>query len=30
MKWKGTKAELMTCVKDLYEKHKAIKFGFQV
>ena len=30
MIWKGTKAELMTFIKDLNEKHKTIKFDFQV
>ena len=30
MIWKGTKAELMTFMKDLNEKHKTIKFNFQV
>ena len=30
MIWKGTKAELMTFIKDLNEKHKTIKFEFQV
>ena len=27
---KGTKAELMTFIKDLIEKHKTIKFDFKV
>ena len=30
MIWKGTEAELMTFIKDLNEKHKTIKFDFQV
>ena len=30
MIWKGTKAELMTIMKELNEKHKTIKFDFQV
>ena len=30
MIWKGTKAELMTFMKDLNEKYKTIKFNFQV
>ena len=30
MIWKGKKAELMTLIKDLNEKHKTIKFDFQV
>ena len=30
MIWKGKKVKLMTFVKDLNEKHKAIKFDFQV
>ena len=28
--WDGSKAELMTFIKDLNEKHKTIKFDFQV
>ena len=28
--WKGTKAELMTFIKELNEKHKTIKFDFQM
>ena len=30
MIWKGTKTELMTFIKDLNEKHRTIKFDFQV
>ena len=30
MIWKGTKAELITFIKDLNEKYKTIKFNFQV
>ena len=30
MIWKGTKAELMTLIRKLNEKHKTIKFDFQV
>ena len=30
MIWKGTKAELMTIMKELNEKHKTIKFDFKV
>ena len=30
MIWKGTKAELITSIKDLNEKLKTIKFEFQV
>ena len=30
MMWKGTKAELITFIKDLNEKYKTIKFNFQV
>ena len=30
MIWKGTKPELTTFIKDLNEKHKTIKFDFQV
>ena len=29
MIWKGTKAELMTFLKERNEKHKTIKFDFQ-
>ena len=28
--WKGTKAELMTSIKQLNEKHKTTKFNFQI
>ena len=28
--WKGTKAELMTFIEELNEKHKTIKFDFQI
>ena len=28
--WKGTKVELMTFIKELNEKHKTIKFDFQI
>ena len=30
MIWNGTKAELMTFIKELNEKHKTIKFDFQI
>ena len=30
MIWKGTKAELLTFIKELNEKHKTIKFDFQI
>ena len=30
MIWKGTKAELMTFIKQLNEKHKTIKFDFKI
>ena len=30
MIWKDTKAELMTFIKELNEKHKTIKFDFQI
>ena len=30
MIWKGSKAELMTFIKDLNEKRKTTKFDFQV
>ena len=30
MTWKGTKSELVTFIKELNEKHKTIKFDFQI
>ena len=30
MIWKGAKAGLMTFIKELNEKHKTIKFDFQI
>ena len=30
MIWKGTKVELITFIKELNEKHKTIKFDFQI
>ena len=30
MTWKGTKSELVTFIKELNEKHKTIKFYFQI
>ena len=30
MIWKGTNVQLITFIKDLNEKHKTIKFDFQV
>ena len=30
MIWRGAKAELMTSIKELNEKHKTIKFEFQI
>ena len=30
MLWKGTKVELVTFIKELNEKHKTIKFDFQI
>ena len=30
MIWKGTKAELLIFIKELNEKHKTIKFDFQI
>ena len=30
MIWKGTKADLITFIKELNEKHKTIKFDFQI
>ena len=30
MIWKGTKVELITFIKELNDKHKTIKFDFQI